>query len=211
LFVYDSATGDTTTVSADPSLDYDDGVSLTADGMLLAYTAWPTGSSYVPYVHVYNLGTSTDKGYAVQTNEAPEIAGDGSFIAYQTYQGFYNPGQAILWLPSGGSFQLDNGVNGVFGAQVPWNGTCIAVHSWEQDGLTDDLANRGLSYYYDDVYTYDPTTDTYARVTNTFDGQAIEGAFASAGCNLVAVSASEHALAADGVSNIDDVYVTKLH
>jgi Cutinase/Carboxypeptidase regulatory-like domain/Fibronectin type III domain len=216
LYTYDVGRGTSTEISTNPALDYQSGASLSKDGSTLTYTASPVGSNLVPYIHVQSLADHDDQTFQLQTDNAPDMSGDGSFVAFETYHGFFNPGQAILHLRSGGVDYLDGGVNGVWDAAVPFDGTCMAVASWEQYSLTADQPNRGLSDYYTDIFAYNATSKTYVRVTNTFAGSVDDGggfhpeAYASSGCSSLAFSASPQALLAQGTSWVSDVYVTRL-
>ena len=123
----------------------------------------------MPFIHVRDLLSGADTNFGVQSNGTTRFADNATAIVYGTYHGLFNEGTGVLNVTTHQQTVLDGGVNGVFNAVTPSSGSCIVLHSWENTSLTSDLSNRGEKVFYDDLFSYNLQTDTYRRLTNTYD------------------------------------------
>jgi Tol biopolymer transport system component len=201
-----------TVLPKDPSLEYNWPSALSGDGTKLLYTARPTGTNYVSFIHLRNLLTGADQKFGDQTDGTLRFADAGNYVVYGTYHGFFNEGTAVINLSTGQRTVLDGGVNGVFYAKTSSGGKCIVLHSWENTALTADLPNRGEKVYYDDLFSYNLETGKYTRLTNTYDiNTSSSGVAVANNCSEVAFDVPPGALDPDRQEDYEpsDVYVRR--
>jgi Zn-dependent metalloprotease len=228
LHVTDVATGTTAALATDPNLVYTTrGAKIDPDGRQVAYVAVATGSNLVPFIRIAtlsapgtNVNVTNERGYTQQSQWLHSFSADGTRLSFDTYHGVFNGGQGILTVSNGSVQRLGtrdaNGqvYNNVFDGKFAPAGQCMLVGSYEPDDLTVDLPNRGLIVYFTEWFTYNLTTSTYRRVTNTYL-RPPENAAVSNNCSMVAVAASQYAVEPHDEDDhagpaIVDIYITNL-
>lgn len=194
FWILSTATGAVTELATDPTLDYRYRATLSGDGTKLLYAAKPLGSNLVWFIHLRDLVSGADSNLGVQTASKPKFAADATMVVYGTYQGLFNEGTGVVTLSPRQVTLLDGGVNGVFGASTSTSGSCIVLHSWENE-LTSELTNRGEKVYYDDLFSYDLKSHIYKRLTNTYDVDMTgSGVGVADDCSVVAFDIAPGAL-----------------